>query len=89
MRVAKAILSLSNIAALVGGALGFVAQWLIFKKGNFSETSGPVFIPMLGEHGIYTTRLLGTLWYVGLTIFFLGILVWAVAALVEKTRTRE
>lgn len=84
--MARAIL---NIAALVGGALGFVAQWLMFKKGNFSETSGQVFIPMLGEHGIYTSRLLGSLWYVGLTTFSLGNLAWVVAAIVEKARTRE
>jgi hypothetical protein len=89
VRIAKVILRLSNIAALGGGASAFAAQWLIFKKGNFSQTSGQVFVPTLGEHGIYTSRLLGMAWYIGLTIFSVGLLAWVIGALVEKTRTRE
>ena len=42
---------MSHTAALIGGFAGFAAQWLIFEKGNFSETSGEVFIPMLGLWG--------------------------------------
>jgi hypothetical protein len=68
---------------------GFAAQWAIFDKGNFSETAGPVFIPLLGEHGIYTSTPLGGAWYLGLTLFSLGTLTWAVAWLIERNRRRS
>jgi hypothetical protein len=83
VRLVRTIARVSHTAALIGGFAGFAAQWLIFEKGNFSETSGEVFIPMLGQHGIYTTRLLGTAWYVGLTAFSVGLLVWVVTAIIE------
>ena len=89
MRVVKTIARVSSAACLLGGFGGFAAQWLIFKKGNFSETSGTVFIPMLGAHGIYTSRLLGAAWYVGLTLFLVGLLIGLVAELVEEGNRRH
>ena len=49
--------------AILGGFGGFASQWLLFEPGNFSYTKGEVFIPLLGEHGIYTSRALGLSWY--------------------------
>jgi hypothetical protein len=84
MSLVRKIAKLSHAAVLIGGAAGFAAQWMIFEKGNFSETSGEVFIPMLGQHGIYTTQLLGAAWYAGLTIFAVGLLVWVAAVIIER-----
>jgi hypothetical protein len=87
--VLRTIANVSSTAAVLGGFGGFAAQWAIFDKGNSSETAGPVFIPLLGEHGIYTNTLLGGAWYLGLTLFSVGTLTWAVAWLIERNRRRS
>lgn len=89
MSVVRTIEKVSSTAAVLGGFEGFAAQWAIFDQGNFSETAGPVFIPLLGEHGIYTTTLLGAAWYVGLTLFSLGTVTWAIAWLIEERNRRR
>ena len=68
-------------AAALSGGVAFVAQWLIFESGNFSTTGGPVFIPFLGENGIYASRSLGSAWYAGVGLFFLGLVILAITRL--------
>jgi len=77
------IARLSHAAAVIGGLVGFAAQWALFAPGNFSERAGAVFIPFLGEHGIYTSTLIGIAWYVGAGLLLIGmavtILCWSLS----------
>lgn len=68
MRVSRLVSWLSYLAGFVGLSVSFLAQWLMFRPGNFSEGGGPIYIP-LGEHGIYTSKALGLAWYGGLVAF--------------------
>jgi len=69
------IARLSHAAAVMGGLVGFAAQWALLAPGNFSERAGAVFIPFLGEHGIYTSTLIGIAWYVGAGLLLIGLAV--------------
>jgi hypothetical protein len=49
---------------------------------------GEGFIPTLSPSGLYTTRLLGTAWYLGVSSFLLGGLIWVVTAIVNRQASR-
>jgi hypothetical protein len=68
----RMISTLSHAVGMVGLLGGFAAQWLLFRRGNFSDTQGAVFIPFLGEHGVYTSKLIGIAWYGGIILFLIG-----------------
>jgi hypothetical protein len=84
MKIRRAIELFAGAASLTGGLLDFVTQGRIFEKGNFSEITGAVFIPFLGEHGIYTSRALGTAWYTGLLLFLGGIVGLALSSALRR-----
>jgi hypothetical protein len=69
----RTLATLSHIVGLIGGFVGFAVQWVMFRPGNFSDSEGAVFIPFLGEHGVYTSVLIGTAWYAGVALFFIGL----------------
>ena len=76
-RVIERIIS---IAAVVGGFISFVAQWLIFQPGNFSDSAGPaypVYIPV-GENGTYTSKALGFAWHGGIVLALVCLVLIAV-----------
>ena len=64
---------LSASLGVVGGFVGFAAQWALFREGNFSGKGGRVFIPFLGKDGVYTSTLIGTAWYTGVLLLLVGI----------------
>ncbi|MCW3796271.1 hypothetical protein OMW55_00405 [Sphingomonas sp. BN140010] len=88
MSLLRIISKISLAVALTGGCVGLISLWAMFHKGNSSIWIGEVFIPMLGPHGIYTTRLLGTAWYLGGASFLVGGLLWVLAAIIERQATR-
>ena len=74
----RAVERLVFVLGFGGLVVSFVAQWLIFEPGNFSDSAGPVYIPV-GEHGIYTSQSLGIAWYGGIALFLtldVGTLIW-------------
>jgi hypothetical protein len=79
---------ISLALALVGGCLGFASLWAMFHDGNSSIWVGEVFVPMLGRHGIYTTRLLGTTLYLGPSLVLLGGFLWVVTAIINGRARR-
>jgi hypothetical protein len=83
--VVRIIGKISLTVALIGGCVGFTSQWMMFHTGNFSVWGGEVFIPMLG---LYTTRRLGTAWYVGGASFLVGGLLWLVTAVIDRKASR-
>ena len=89
MKVVRKIATVCHSLALIGGFVAFGAQWAIFQKGNFSETSGPFFIPWLGNHGIYTSKVLGTAWNGGLWAFSAGLFLWLLCCVLEEFQGRR
>ena len=85
----RTIARLSAIVACIGGGCSFTAQWIMFRKGNFSDTDGAVFIPFVGEHGVYTSKLIGAAWYAGLTMFLLGFSGVALCWSLERRRNQR
>jgi hypothetical protein len=82
----RAIATLSHTVGFLGLVVAGVAQWIFFQEGNFSEVAGAVFIPFLGEHGIYTSKPLGIAWYTGVVLFILGFAATALCWSLEKRR---
>ena len=72
----------------LGLVVGFVAQWLIFEPGNFSDVAGPVYIPLLGEHGVYTSRYLRAAWYGGVGLFLVAGLGGLIYRIIVRRRGR-
>jgi hypothetical protein len=72
MRLFRVVAAVCGTLALIGGIAAFAAQWMILQPGNFSQTAGPYFIRSLGDHGIYTSKMLGTVWTDGLWVFSTG-----------------
>ena len=73
MNALRIAATVSHAIGILGGFGGVAAQWLLFSKGNFSEVAGDVFIPFLGDHGVYTSNLIGAAWYGCVGLFLLGL----------------
>lgn len=68
MHIPRMVRWLAEFAGLLGLAMSLIDEWYIFHTGNFSWTSGAIYIPV-AAHGIYTTPTLGAIWYAGLVAF--------------------
>jgi hypothetical protein len=73
---------------LIGGGVGLSSLLAILIARHSSIWVGEGFIPTLGPSGLYTTRLLGTAWYLGVSSFLLGGLIWVVTAIVNRQASR-
>jgi hypothetical protein len=85
----RTLARLSHTIGIAGGFLGFAAQWVMFRPGNFSESQGAVFILFLGEHGVYTSSAIGIAWYVGIALFVIGLGGTAICWILEQRHQRK
>ena len=88
MNALRIAATVSHAIGVVGGFGGVAAQWVLFRKGNFSEVAGDVFIPFLGQHGVYTSNSIGAAWYGSVGLFLLGLAGTALCWRLERREER-
>jgi len=89
MNALRIVATVSHAIGIVGGFGGVAAQWVLFRKGNFSEVAGEVFIPFLGQHGVYTSNLIGAAWYGCVGLFLLGLVGTALCWSLKRREERS
>lgn len=66
------LLSVLFVVVWFGSAIaGFVAKWIMFDGSNYDTPgSNKVFVPSLGEHGVYVSRISGTVYNISVPVFW-------------------
>jgi hypothetical protein len=63
VRLVRAIQKCAGVIAFPVGLAGFCVQWLMFNE-HPTAAAAKIFIPFLGEHGVYVSRGYGIAWYI-------------------------
>lgn len=88
MNSLRTVATVSHAIGIVGGFGGVAAQWVLFRKGNFLDLAGDVFIPFLGQHGVYASKFIGAAWYGCVGLFLLGLAGTALSWSLERRQEK-